>query len=79
MSSIIWACLDLLTALVAGLIALRIRGRGVPVPQGEILLQHHALGAGGVVDVSGAVRRLPGDVFADLWAVRRDSESQRAE
>jgi exopolysaccharide biosynthesis polyprenyl glycosylphosphotransferase len=31
--------LDLITALVAGLIALRIRGQGVPVPRGEILLR----------------------------------------
>jgi len=38
-SSIVWALLDLVTALVAGLIALRIRGRGVPVPHGEILLR----------------------------------------
>jgi exopolysaccharide biosynthesis polyprenyl glycosylphosphotransferase len=38
-SSIVWALLDLATALVAGLIALRIRGKGVPVPRGEILLQ----------------------------------------
>jgi len=38
-SSFVWAALDLLTALVAGLIALRIRGKGVPVPQHELLLQ----------------------------------------
>src|SRR5206468_3489708 len=38
-SSFVWALLDLGTALVAGLIALRIRGEGVPVPRGEILLQ----------------------------------------
>jgi exopolysaccharide biosynthesis polyprenyl glycosylphosphotransferase len=37
-SSIIWASLDLLTALVAGLIALRIRGGEVPAPRGEILM-----------------------------------------
>ena len=34
-----WAGLDLLTALVAGVIALHIRGRGVPYPQGEMLLR----------------------------------------
>ena len=34
-SSIVWALLDLVTALVSGLIALRIRGKGVPVPHGE--------------------------------------------
>ncbi len=38
-SSIVWACLDLLTALVAGMIALLIRGKGVPAPRGEILLR----------------------------------------
>jgi exopolysaccharide biosynthesis polyprenyl glycosylphosphotransferase len=38
-SSVVWAALDLLTALVAGLIALKIRGRGVPVPHGELLLR----------------------------------------
>src|SRR6195952_911937 len=38
-SSFVWALLDLATALVAGLIALRIRGKGVPVPRGEVLLQ----------------------------------------
>ena len=38
-SSFVWALLDLATALVAGLIALRIRGKGVPVPRGEILLR----------------------------------------
>jgi exopolysaccharide biosynthesis polyprenyl glycosylphosphotransferase len=36
---IIWAFLDFATAIVAGLLALRIRGRHVPVPRGEYLLR----------------------------------------
>ena len=39
MSSVIWGALDLLTAFVAGLIALHVRGRGVPYPQGDLLLR----------------------------------------
>ncbi len=38
-SSVVWAFLDLITALVAGLVALRIRGKGQPVPHGEILMR----------------------------------------
>ena len=38
-SNLMWATLDLLTALVAGLIAIRIRGLGLPSPQGELLLR----------------------------------------
>jgi exopolysaccharide biosynthesis polyprenyl glycosylphosphotransferase len=38
-SSVVWALLDLLTALLAGTIALRIRGQGAPVPRSEILLR----------------------------------------
>jgi exopolysaccharide biosynthesis polyprenyl glycosylphosphotransferase len=38
-ANVVWAFLDLLTALAAGLIALRIRGKGVPVPRGEVLLR----------------------------------------
>jgi exopolysaccharide biosynthesis polyprenyl glycosylphosphotransferase len=37
-SSLVWV-LDLLTALVAGLIALTIRGKGMPIPHGELLLR----------------------------------------
>src|SRR5665213_214693 len=36
---VVWVLLDLLTALVAGLIALRIRGDGVPIPHNEFLLR----------------------------------------
>ncbi len=38
-ASMIWASLDLLTACVAGLIALRIRGDNMPYPRGEFLLR----------------------------------------
>ena len=38
-SSVIWASLDVMTAIVAGLIALRIRGGSAPHPRGEILLR----------------------------------------
>ena len=43
-SSGVWALLDLVTALFAGLVALKIRGKGVPVPRGEVLgITHSAL------------------------------------
>jgi exopolysaccharide biosynthesis polyprenyl glycosylphosphotransferase len=38
-SVVVWVLLDLLTALAAGLVALRIRGEGVPFPHNALLLR----------------------------------------